>query len=87
MYLHLHEVVLVHPERARLDGAEPMVYERAWRGERILTLDTTGERYAPVLRRYGRLYTDTSDQLCVVPDQWSPVDADQARASVWPDES
>lgn len=81
MYLYLHEVTLV-ADKAKVRPDDIPVFEREYRGERILTIDDKPSKYTDDARRYGVLYFDARDQPCVVPDAWSEDDALLAREVV-----
>lgn len=82
MYLYLDEVTLI-ASQSKVRSDDPVVYEREYRGERILTIDDKPSKYTDDARRYGVLYFDARDQPCVVPDAWSEDDAILAREAIY----
>ena len=81
MYLTFDQVILVRDQR-KVRQDDPIVYERELHGQRVLTMDGGPSRHAGPARQYGRIYTDSADRLCVVPDQWSDDDAAIAKMVV-----
>lgn len=81
MYLTFDQIILVRDKtKARAD--DPTVYERELRGQRILTTDGGPSQHAGAATRYGVVYVDSADRICVVPDQWSEEDAQRAKLRV-----
>lgn len=81
MYLTFDQVTLIGDKRKAREG-DPVVYVRAYRGDRILTLDGGPSAHAGPATRSGVLYYDAADRVCVVPDQWDDVDAQRARLAI-----
>jgi hypothetical protein len=86
MYLKFDEITLVG-DKSKIHHDDPVVYEREMCGERVLTLDTEPCKYAGRARTYGRIYYDSADRPCVVPDRRGDFEADMmlARTFVLPE--
>ena len=74
MYVTFDQVILV-ANKEKLKPDDPIIYERDYQGQRVLTLDGSPNKYAGQATPYGHMYVDTSDQICVVPLKWSWDDA------------
>ena len=78
MYLTFDQVILVK-DKGKVQPDDPIVYVRQHPNMgRVLTTDNTEIRREfgwgdPF--EYGQIYTDTSDNLCVVPHVWDEEDA------------
>lgn len=81
MYVTLDQITLVQDKR-RIRPDDLPIYERELNGERIFTTDGTPSKQASEAKRYGVIYFDSDDRLCVVPDTWSDDDAYCARMAV-----
>lgn len=81
MYIKLSEVTLVYDQR-KVQPSDPIVYERELRGERVFTTDGSPSQYVTDAVRYGHLYVDSRDAICIIPDAWNPDDAAQARLAI-----
>lgn len=78
MYVTLDQITLVQDKR-KVRADDLPIYERQLSGVRIFTTDGGTSKYASEATRYGVIYFDTDDRLCVVPDVWNDEDAQIAR--------
>lgn len=85
MYLLISEVTLIAREHYRPQPDDMPVYEREYNGQRVLTHAVENSRHMSPPVRYGMLYVDVSDRICIVPDAWSDADAQIARDARWPE--
>lgn len=86
MYIKLEEAILVHPSKYRPMEGDSVAYRRELNGETVFTLTGEASKYdGKPVERYGMLYTDTAERICLVPDIWDENDAMCARSAVWPD--
>ena len=81
MYARISEVTLVQ-SKTRVQADDPIMYERQYQGARILTTDNKSSRFVGPAKRYGVMYIDARDRICVVPDVWNPDEAMIAREVV-----
>lgn len=81
MYVTLDQVTLIQDKR-KVRADDLPIYEREMNGERIFTTDGTPSTHASAAQRYGIIYFDIDDRLCVVPDRWNEEDARLARLAV-----
>ena len=78
MYVTLDQVILVKDKTKTRDG-DPVVFVRELRGRAVLTTDGGASKHAGPAVKYGVLYFDTRDRMCIVPDVWSEDDARLAK--------
>ena len=87
MYIKLEEVILIHPSKYRPMENDSIAYRRELRGDTVFTVTGEPSKYdGKPVERYGLLYMDTVERVCIVPDNWNENDAMCARTAVWPDE-
>lgn len=87
MYIRLEEVILIHPSKYRPKDGDSVAYRRELRGDTVFTITNEPSKHdSKPVERYGLLYLDTADRICIVPDKWDENDAMCARSAVWPNE-
>lgn len=84
MYYTLSEITLVHPDTRLAQPDDVTIYARSVDGRPVLTTDPSPARRTSPATNYGVLYYDADDRPCVVPREWSDVDAAQAARVVEP---
>lgn len=77
MYLRLHEVYLVE-DKTKARTNDPNIYRIAYGGDVALTTDAT----YPGAEKYGVVYVDTADRICIIPNVWDEQDADRAKSAI-----
>lgn len=69
MYLTIDQVLMVR-DASKIKASDPVVYGHVHpvTGERVFSTDANSTPY-------GRLYFDSRDTPCIVPDEWNQDDA------------
>lgn len=85
MYAKLEEVTLVQ-DKSKRRSDDPVMYIRQFRNETILTPlsdPASNPRYGMgEATRYGTMYYDANETLCVIPDEWNEEHAQQAKLAL-----